>query len=259
MNNGILRLILLGISLVSFSCLANNNKNTNSEEYQEILNGENNNIKKKTGSETRAVKKIKYIPPFLGAPSSDRLRSMGVRSSENQLDLLFSLLTPSHTGITSQSQPNLYWFTSRPISKSFQFIEFVLNSEESITPILRTRLPLLEKSGIHQVNFANHDIILKPGIEYSWSIALVKKPQARSLDYVSSSKIRYLKADEKLQQRLKESSAGEKALIYAQSGYWYEAIETAIELQKQQPDNLTHLINQVGLEKIAEIIFKKSE
>jgi hypothetical protein len=118
---------------------------------------------------------------------------------------------------------------------------------------------LLEKSGIHQVNFANHDIILKPGIEYSWSIALVKKPQARSLDYVSSSKIRYLKADEKLQQRLKESSAGEKTLIYAQSGYWYEAVATAIEQQKQQPDNLTHLINQVGLEKIAEIIFKKPE
>lgn len=251
MNNGIQLLILLGISLICFSSFANDKQNARPGKYQRALKKSEKIINKKTASDSKPLKKIKYIPPYLGAPSTNRLSGMGVRSSEKQIEFLFSALTPTHLGLTSLSQPNLFWFISKPISESFQFIEFVLNSEDSITPLIRTRLSQLEKSGIHQLNLAEFDIKLKPGIEYSWSIALVKNPQARSLDIVSSSKIKYVKPDKKLQLRLQKSSGGQRASIYAQTGYWYEAIATAIRQPKEYYYNLTLLLDQVGLQKIA--------
>lgn len=256
MNNNPTLLILFCISFISSSCFANDKQKIKTEKHQLTLNKETNKAKKKTDSKNKPLNIIKYSPPFLGAPSLDRLNAMGTRQAAKQHDLLFSLLTPTHTGLTSQPQPNLYWFTSKPVSKPFQFIEFVLNSERSLTPILRTRLPQLEKSGIHQLNLADYDISLKPEIEYSWSIALIKNPEIRSIDLVSKSKIKYVKPDKSLQQKLKESSTNQKASIYAKKGYWYEAISTAVQQQKEQPDHLTHLINQITLQKIADHIVK---
>jgi hypothetical protein len=257
MNNNALPFILFCISLVSFNCFANDKQNVESKKNQPTLNKETSEEKKKTDTRIEPHEKIKYNPPFLGAPSLDRLNGMGTRHVAKQHDLLFSLLTPTHTGLTSQPQPNLYWFTSKAVSKPFQFVEFVLNSEKSLTPILRTRLPQLGKSGIHQLNLTDYDISLKPGIEYSWSIALIKNPEIRSIDFVSKSKIKYVKPDRDLQQKLKEASTHQKATIYAQTGYWYEAISTAIQQQKEHPNHIAHLINQAELQKIADFLEKE--
>lgn len=239
---------------MSFGSFAENKQTADSEKNKQIENRDKKNIKKKKSSEKKSLTTLKYIPPFLGAPSTDRLNGMGARNPEKQIDLLFSVLAPADTSLTSLSQPDLYWYTSESIPQSFQFIEFVLNSEKSIAPVFRTRLPLPEKTGTHLLSLKDYKITLKPEVEYSWSISLIKKPESRSMDLVSNGKVKYLKSSEILQQRLKKSAAKQVISIYAQSGYWYDAISMAIQQQKEHPDFLSQLINQIELQAIAENI-----
>jgi hypothetical protein len=197
-----------------------------------------------------------YTPPFLGAPDSNRLVGMAVRGI-NRDNLLLSVLTPEHTGITSQPQPILYWYLSKPVIHSYQLIEFVLNSETSVVPVLRKSIELPIKSGFHKISLADHTIYLQPDVEYTWSIALVKNPESRSLDVVSSGNVKYVEGSSELQARIKQSATDQRPFVYAQSGFWYESISELIEQIEQQPQNqrlphnLMALLEQAGLQQVA--------
>ncbi len=197
-----------------------------------------------------------YTPPFLGAPDSNRLVGMAVRGISRD-NLLLSVLTPEHTGITSQPQPILYWYLSKPVSRSYQLIEFVLNSEISVVPVLRKSIELPVKSGFHKMSMADHTIYLEPDVEYTWSIALVKNPESRSLDVVSSGSVKYVEGSSELQARIKQSTTDQRPFVYAQSGFWYESISELIEQiekqpqNKQLPHNLMALLEQAGLQQVA--------
>lgn len=197
-----------------------------------------------------------YTPPFLGAPDSNRLVGMAVRGI-NRDNLLLSVLTPEHTGITSQSQPILYWYLSKPVIHSYQLVEFVLNSETSVMPVLRKTIERPIKRGFHKISLADHAIYLQPDVEYTWSIALVKNPESRSLDVVSSGNVKYVEGRSELQTRIKQSADEQRPFMYAQSGLWYESISELIEQIEQQPKNqrlphnLMALLEQAGLQEVA--------
>ncbi len=196
-----------------------------------------------------------YTPPFLGAPSANRLIGMAVRGINHE-DLLLSALTPEHTGFTSQAQPVFYWYLSKPVSKSYQFIEFVLNSDKSTTPVLRIRLDKPSKGGIQKIPLADYNISLIPEVEYRWSIALVADANARSLDIVSSGNVKLVETDTALEIRLQESSIDQHSAVFAEAGLWYEAMANLVTQVEKQPDNLTHaqnlaaLLEQAGLQDI---------
>ncbi len=249
--------IFICFIIFSFNGFADNKQQVENLSGQSGVSKAHKTIKKESGATTKPVKKIQYIPPFLGAPSNDRLQSMGVRSTSKQEENIFSVLTPPHTGLTTKSQPILYWFTSSPIPKSVQHIEFVLNSEQSIVPILRVQLSLAQKNSAHPLVLADYGIMLKPEINYSWSIALVKNSNARSNDLVSSGKIRYVNPSIVLQQTLRQLPARKKVIAYAQAGYWYEAIKIAIDQQTEQPENLILLLKQNNLQLVASYYEKK--
>ncbi|HFD11042.1 MAG TPA: DUF928 domain-containing protein [Crenotrichaceae bacterium] len=196
-----------------------------------------------------------YKPPFLGAPSANRLVGMAVRGI-NHKDLLLSVLTPEHTGLTSRPQPDLYWYLSRSDVQSYKFIEMVLISETSIMPVLRTQLQSPVKPGLQKISLADYNISLLPDTEYTWSIALVTDPDSRSLDIVSSGKIKFKKSEPVLQTRLSQSETSQYAFVYAAAGLWYETVSSLVEQLNTQPHNqaVTHnlaaLLEQAGLEEI---------
>jgi hypothetical protein len=196
-----------------------------------------------------------YTPPFLGAPAANRLIGMAVRGVDRE-NLLLSVLTPEHTGLTSQAQPILYWYISRQVSESYQFIEFVLISEKSTTPVLRTRLDKTAKQGIQKISMADYNISLIPEVEYRWSIALVADENTRSLDVVSSGNVKLVGTDRALEARLHKSSIDQYPAHYAQAGLWYEAMTGLVNQVEKQPENLTHrqdltaLLEQAGLQEI---------
>jgi hypothetical protein len=247
-------LIIAGITMLSSNAFADKLEKREFKKQATHLNTDGNKKKLKKNEKTKPTQKLKYNPPFMGAPSTARLIGMALRSfSQADTNLLLSVLTPTHTGLTTKTQPVLYWYVSKPISKPFQFIEFVLNSEQSTSPVLRTQLPPVTKSGIQKIQLSDYDINLQTDIEYTWSIALVSDPESRSQDFVTSGKIKYIKPKEELQTRIKESSANQHPYIFSQSGVWYDAIAAIIQQTKEYPANALHQNNLISLMEQAEL------
>ncbi len=163
-------------------------------------------------------------------------------------------LAPEQTGLTTQSQPILYWYISGPWSGK---IEFTLNEPKAIEPVLAINIDGPNKEGIAFINLADYDISLKPDIEYEWFIAMVSDPEERSADFLGSATIKYLKPSEKLAKRLHNKPASELYRSYAAGGYWYDAIEKVSHKIEANPDNnvlrshRSALLEQVNLSKVA--------
>ncbi|MEE9345344.1 MAG: DUF928 domain-containing protein [Methylococcales bacterium] len=268
MNINVTLLFYLGIFCLGIAFLASNGfaENLHKPDLQKRLLGADENtegsILKKTDvrsnindQQVKPSQRPVYTPPFLGAPSANRLIGMAVRGIDHE-DLLLSVLTPEHTGLTSHAQPVFYWYLSKPVPKSYQFIEFVLSSDKSTTPVLRTRLDKPSKGGIQKIPLADYNISLIPEVEYRWSIALVSDANARSLDIVSSGNVKLAKPNKVLETSLQAVSIAQHPAIFAQAGLWYEAMTSLVNQVEKQPENLTHtqnlaaLLEQAGLQEI---------
>lgn len=195
-----------------------------------------------------------YDLPNPGAPDTSRLIGAGTRSiGENSTYL--SVLTPKHTGLTLNKQPTMYWFTSEPIVTP---LEFVLISEQSITPVLKIPLVAPQQAGIQSISLSNYNVNLKLDTEYQWSIALISNPQMRSHDTVTSGKIMRINPTQSLKNQLSETPETTKAFIYAKQGVWYDLIANLGDLITKTPtdpllrENRAQLLEQVGLMEVAE-------
>ena len=213
-------------------------------------------IKKKADGGNQHIK-LSYKPPFLGAPSNSRLVGMALRGGTS--DLVLSVLAPTHTGLSLKAQPDIYWYTSKPISKPFQFVEFVLNSDKVIDPIFRTHLKPVTKGGIQKLSLSDFNIKLGPDVEYTWVISLVPDATSRAHDFVTSGKIKHVKPSQQLRNKIDISSTKLDPYVFAQAGYWYDALATTIrqtetENDLSSQDNLVSLLEQVELINIAKIM-----
>jgi hypothetical protein len=244
------------ITLCSVGYAENQGKQPTKQNNQFTKDDSKTPVKKKKGGENQYVK-LSYSPPFLGAPSNSRLVGMALRGGTS--DLLLSVLAPAHTGLSSTAQPDIYWYTSKPISKPFQFVEFVLNSDNSIEPVYRTHLKPVTKGGIQKLSLSDYNIKLDPEIEYTWVVSLVPDATSRAHDFVTSGKIKYVKPSEELRNKIEISSDRLDPFVFAQAGYWYDALAATIRQTKTQAndlsakENLVSLLEQIELNQIAKM------
>lgn len=166
--------------------------------------------------------------PFPDAP---RVRVDGfIRGTEDAL-LTLTVLAPERVGLTTKEQPSLYWFQSKPISSRF---ELTITGKTDVKPLLEARFESAT-GGIQRIRLADYDIRLREGVEYRWSVALVRDPDNRSRDLVASGVIKYIKPSEQLQKRLREVTASERPYVYADEGVWYDSLDALSELVNAQP------------------------
>jgi hypothetical protein len=137
-----------------------------------------------------------YKPPKRGAPAS-RVGG-GARGAEAG-SLVLSVLAPEHTGWTAKDQPTLYWYISEPANTR---VELTVIDDAAIAPLLETHLEPPSKAGVQHLRLADHNVHLKEGMEYQWSVALVRDPGQRSQDIVASGTLAYVKPSAELKQKL---------------------------------------------------------
>jgi len=188
-----------------------------------------------------------YKPPLRGAPAT---RVGGGTRNPETAGLVLYVLAPEHTGLTTREQPTLYWFISKPARAR---IEITLIDGVSVQPLLETAIEDVAKSGFQSLNLADHGIRLKPGVDYQWSVAVVRNPAQRSSDVVASGGITLQDADTVLQERVAGAAENAKVSIYAESGYWYDALMSLGKRIDADPRNgglqrmRAELLKQVGL------------
>jgi hypothetical protein len=191
--------------------------------------------------------RLTYRPPPRGAPT--RRRAAGTRGASTHLRPV-SVLAPDHVGLTIQSQPRLYWYLSQVVTEP---VEFTLNDERRIAPLVEVRLTSPTKPGIQQIQLADHGVRLDPDVGYEWSIAIVPDPDRRSKDIISSGWIERIPVPEDLAANLAGAGKALTPGIYAEAGIWYDALGVLSDLIAETPDDprphlqRATLLDQVGL------------
>jgi hypothetical protein len=169
---------------------------------------------------------VVYQPPKRGAPGG-RVGG-GTRGIQRDVFVL-SVLAPDHSGLTISEQP-----------------------------ILETRLPAPVQAGVHRVRLADHNIRLKPGAAYQWSVTVIPDSDRRSKDILAGGTIERVDVPDDLKAKLTTANKSELLSLYAEAGFWYDAVAAISEMIEAAPQDQAlrkqraTLLSQVGLTGISE-------
>lgn len=200
-----------------------------------------------------------YVPPDVdGKP--DRLVGGASRSSAAMPRL--SVLSPPTMGITSSPQPVLYWSAPQDIDTpvSIVIVGF-LDRANNRPPLLDIELPKV-RAGTHRIALKEHQIALKPGTKYDWTIRFNWTPpggsqssgNAQPQPVMSRATLFYQPAPPDLAAQAEQAEPDELPAIYAQAGYWYDSLAALQALLEQHPGDPRYrewrsaLFEQVALE-----------
>jgi hypothetical protein len=226
-----------------------------------------------------ARSRIRFVPP----PNRNPRRSQGAGSrgcDESIPGNLVTLLIPSkdYVGQTVSGHPSFFWHVSKPVSVP---MVFTLTKSGVPQPLYRQQIDS-PQSGIIQIAIPKDHPELVPGQTYQWSVALVCYAKRPSSNPFFSSWIERVPTTPALEQQLaavtaKGNSSGRnltsgnaasvgkasmeenhaRALIYAQAGLWYSALDAIFKARMANPNDpsiqadFRSLMEQVGLTQVA--------
>ena len=200
----------------------------------------------------------------LGAPAGTT--STGSRGEEKENCDSFksgalTLLAPvDHAGVTASGRPTFFWyFTKVPAAT----VEFTLQEADGQRPSVLIR-KIVEKPqvGLNQLKMPDNIPELIPGQKYYWSIDLTCNPN-RPLDTNILVETDFRRAGstaispQTIAQLDAAQSERDRARIYAQDGYWYDALSNILVAQSKDPKNVQlnqaylSLLEQAGLGEVA--------
>ncbi|WP_084536742.1 DUF928 domain-containing protein [Azospirillum halopraeferens] len=160
---------------------------------------------------------IVFSPTGRGTPGTRIIGSVrGVAGSP-----LVAALTPPDTGETTLAQPTLHWFVSHPVEAR---VEITVVDERTQRTVLETTADGPVRPGIWAFPLGPHRVTLEPGVEYRWSVSLVRDPAQRSLDLFASGTILRVDLPQDLAARLNRSRPAELPYALAGAGLWYDAL-----------------------------------
>ena len=204
-----------------------------------------------------ASTKLFYKPPAAAGNIPARV-SGGARGGS--VDAVLIALVPNHLALTTQSQPSLFWFQSKPAKAKF---ELTVVEPKNPKPLLSLTSPQADKPGIHRVKLAKYKVELQPDVAYEWSVAIVPDAENRSKDVIAKGVIKRISAPGDLATRVAQMGDLERAAAYAQAGIWYDAFESVSNAIEAHPDDASlhaqraALLQQVGLSEAAAADKKK--
>jgi Domain of Unknown Function (DUF928) len=196
---------------------------------------------------------VKFRPKTSGGTS---VRVTG--GSRGSGDALVSLdvLAPDDIGTTTQEQPSLFWFQSKP--REDAKFELTLLQEKQVKPLVQVKMDHAAKGGIQRLKLSDHGVKLSPGVEYQWVVALITDAENRSTDLVASGAIKRVEPAADLKGKISTAGPGSAAGIYAEEGIWYDALAAVSDQIEAQPDNKAlrqtraDMLRQVGLKAAAQ-------
>jgi hypothetical protein len=141
-------------------------------------------------------------------------------------NITIKILAPRHTGLSSKSQPVLYWYSSLPKP---QKLLVTISKEGKDQPVLQVHLDNESAQGLHSIRLADYRFFLLEGDVYRWSVA-VDDDEQNTGDAISNETyvtIRYSFP----------SSPTDTIEQLAAAGYWYDVLQELIETHSPQLDD----------------------
>lgn len=166
---------------------------------------------------------LKYTPPKSAGSGGPRVDGDGgSRAGGEKLPSIY-VLAPKQIALTTQAQPALFWFQTEASNTGF---ELTVTEPKKAEPLLSLKGEDKQTGGTHSVSLAKHKVTLTPGVNYQWSVALVPDAKNRSKDLVASGHVKRVEAPADLAAKIEKAAPADRAAIYAQAGYWYDALQS---------------------------------
>jgi hypothetical protein len=196
--------------------------------------------------------RVKFRPQTSGAAS---VRVTGGSRGSGDAAIALDVLAPDDVGTTTQEQPSLFWFQSKPADARF---ELTLLQANKVKPLMQVKVDRSSKAGIQRLKLSDHGVKLSPGVEYQWVVALVTDPDNRSTDQVASGVIKRVQPPAGFKEKISQTTPASLPDVYAEAGIWYDALAALSDQIEAQPGNKTlrqtraDLLRQVGLNAAAQ-------
>ena len=201
---------------------------------------------------TNAAPHVKFRPPTTTITS---VRVTGGSRGTGEAMTTLDVLAPDEVGITTQEQPSLFWYQSKPANAKF---ELTLLQDNKVKPLVQFEIDRSSKAGIQRLKLSEHGAKLEVGVEYQWVIALVTDPDNRSKDLVASGVIKRIDPTGDLKEKVSSASPASLPGVYAEGGIWYDALAVLSDQIDAHPDDQAlrqtraDLLRQVGLKTAAD-------
>ncbi len=178
----------------------------------------------------KSVQAQKYNPPQ-GEPPGGVITSTGSRDScSEEYELPLTGLAPTvmnHVGRTATTTPTLAWFVPSTKPYRISFSLYTANQEE----LLQQVEYIDDTPEIVSFTVSAEDVTLEPGQRYIWEVNLVCNPANDAYEQFFISEFDVILPSEDLAVALATAQTPlEKAALYAESGYWYDALQAALSL-----------------------------
>lgn len=164
------------------------------------------------------------------------------------------LVPQNHVGQTTSGYPTFFWHVSDP---NLRTMVFSLKKAGETQAIFTQQLEV-DKPGIVQMKMPKEQQELVVGQDYLWSISFACKLDGQKMKkIVVEAGIRRVAPTAELTRQLNgATSPQQKARVYAQQGYWYNALEVLAAASTADPNNkavyedILSLLDQVGLDRV---------
>ncbi|MBW4464291.1 MAG: DUF928 domain-containing protein [Pegethrix bostrychoides GSE-TBD4-15B] len=198
-----------------------------------------------------AQKSAQFRPPNRGMPG--RREGGGTRGGcPLQQPGLTALMPQSNLGATVAAQPRLFWYIPQNSVAGAEFVLLDANNSE----IYKTQVAVPSAAGIVSLALPQ-DRTLVAGQPYRWYFSLICDPLDRSADTFTSGWVERVEPTAEFSEALAVAAAADLPRLYAQAGFWYDALASLADLRQSQPENPTWmaawqtLLQTVGLEQLA--------
>ncbi|MEB3277597.1 MAG: DUF928 domain-containing protein [Lyngbya sp.] len=189
------------------------------------------------------VQTFNFQPPDRGAPGTraDAGSRGGCSQSPNQSQKLTALIPTTNWGETIAAHPTFWlYIPTRPAA-----VEFLLTEEDSEKVVYEGKFPITQGPGIVSFPLPETAPPLEEGKTYRWIFTFSCPSEQMSTSTNSnipipptvSGVIARIAPSAELSQQLENASRGEKILLYAENGLWYETLTELAELRRTQPQN----------------------
>ncbi|WP_299403917.1 DUF928 domain-containing protein [Acaryochloris sp. IP29b_bin.148] len=182
-------------------------------------------------------------PPLWDLPSDPTPSSPQKPCVAGRNPTLTTLVPNSNIGLTASAAPTFYWYTPTNSYKLVQFSLFKMDPVGNpLTQVYTSTLQVSGKAGLSSVTVLAQEttLTLEPGTDYRWQVGLYCSPNQQQ-GIVANGWIRFVPPPSKLVKKLVKADARQTADLYAEAGYWYDAVHAFAIAQPTQPQeaNLT--------------------
>jgi hypothetical protein len=172
-----------------------------------------------------------YNPPSRrSAPRRGTTMPGGVRGGcGGELNPPLTLLAPaSYVGQTTSTHPTVVWFVPDPEPYLIEVTLFEQNpqSQGRGTPVYKTRIQ--SAPGLMALALPQDQPGVTVGKKYTWQVAMLCNPNRPSKDQWVETEMEVVALPAALQAQLAVTTAPlQRASLYAESGFWYDALAEA--------------------------------